>query len=349
MSSSSEGVGSEFSSSGYPRQWAEEELGQSAYERTLPEMLAIPEREVMTVNLNLTEVIATGLGVVPQVQAYREALVRSCADCRFDWVDGLEDSILALNYARAEYLTVTRPQRCPAAVWAEARLVRRVLMHDCRALAARGVLNKAMLRGVQKGRGFLELGTDLTVLAHALRAYARSEGGEVPAQVERAMVLAKAILTAGGRPNPKAETVVRARDLQNRAFTICMWRYNETRASVAYMRRDQGDVDRIVPSLYSARRARSAGSDRRKATNDAEAAPVVAAPMVAQPIVAQPAVAAPTVAPSAAVSPIVGERGQGDERELERKRARDRLIAVGPFEEEPVSAAPAGRRKNLPN
>ena len=73
MGSASEGVPFEVSATAYPQHWEEEELGQSAYERTLPEMAAIPAAKIMTVNLNLTEVIATGLGVVPQVRALATA------------------------------------------------------------------------------------------------------------------------------------------------------------------------------------------------------------------------------------------------------------------------------------
>ena len=358
MGSASEGVPFEVSATAYPQHWEEEELGQSAYERTLPEMAAIPAAKIMTVNLNLTEVIATGLGVVPQVRAHRDGLAKSCADCRFDWVDGLEDSLLCLNYARSEYLTVTRPPRCPTAIWAEARLVRRVLMHDWRALAVRGVLDKSMLKGVQNGKGYLELGTDLTVLAHALRTYSESVGRAVPVEVERATVLAKAILAAGGRHNPKAEVVMRARDLQNRAFTVCMWRYNETRASIAYMRRFHGDVDRIIPSLYSARRARLGSSQRPVVSAQATVAPTESNPIrnattsesVAS-IATLPAVPAPaarTLASEGSQTMQVGsdfklepalERDEAREREREHQRerqvARERLIAVGPFEEDP--------------
>jgi len=231
--------------------WEEEELGQSAYQRRVGEMLDLPKSKVATVNLNLTEAIATGLGVLPQVQAHREGLSKSVLDCRFHWVDALEDYTLALNFARAGYLTVTRPRRCSPEVWLEARQVRRVLMQDWRALAARGVLDESLLRGVRHGKGYLELGTDLTVLSHVHRAYAASSGAALPAEAERAPELARVILAAGGRPDRKSEAVVKAREMQNRAFAVFVRAYNEARAAIAYLRRDEGDVDHIIPSLYS--------------------------------------------------------------------------------------------------
>jgi len=238
----------------------ERELGQSAYQRRLTEMLELPKAKVAVVNLNLTEVIAAGLGVLPHVQAHRERLSKSVLDCRFEWVDGLEGYTLALNFARAQYLTVTRPKRCAPEVWLEARQVRRVLIHDWRALAARGLLDESPLRGLQRGKGYLELGTDLTVLSHVHRTYAASSGAALPPEDERASVLARSILAAGGRPDPKSEAVIKARDMQNRAFSLFIRAYNETRSSIAYMRRDEGDVDSIIPSLYAARRARVSGA-----------------------------------------------------------------------------------------
>lgn len=250
-----------------PQRWEQEELGQTAYQRRVGEMLALPVTKVLSVNRNLTEVVATGLGVLPKVQALREGLAQSVLDCRFHWVDALEDYTLALNFARAEYLTVTRPQRCAPEVWLEARQVRRVLMQDWRALAARGVLNDSLLRGVRAGKGFLELGTDLTVLSHVHRAYAASSGAALPVEAERAAVLARTILAAGGRPDRKSEAVVNARDLQNRAFSVFVRAYGEARASIAYMRRDAGDVDHIIPSLY-ARGRRTSGPRRVKSAQD---------------------------------------------------------------------------------
>jgi hypothetical protein len=270
MGSSSDGVSApegvvsalEKVSSELPRRWHEEELGQSAYHRRAREMLELPKSKVTVVNLNLTEAIAAGLGVLPNVQMHRERLSKSVLDCRFDWVDGLEDYTLALNYARAEYLTVTRPRRCAPEVWLEARQVRRVLMQDWRALATRGLLSESPLGGLRRGKGYLELGTDLTVLSHVHRTYAASAGVALPGEAERASQLARLILAAGGRPDPKSEAVIKARDMQNRAFTVFVRAYNETRSSIAYMRRDEGDVDRIIPSLYAARRARVSREQR---------------------------------------------------------------------------------------
>jgi len=251
-----------------PQRWEEEELGQIAYQRLIGEMLNLPQSKVTTVNLNLTEAIATALGVLPNVQAHREGLSKSVLDCRFHWVDGLEDYTLALNFARAGYLTVTCPPRCAPEVWLEARQVRRVLMQDWRALTARGVLDESLLRGVRAGKGYLEMGTDLTVLSHVHRAYAASSGAALPPEAVRAPELARSILTAGGRPDRKSEAVVKARDLQNRAYSLFLRAYNEARFSIAYMRRDAGDVDRIIPSLYAARWARTTSGRRAKSAKD---------------------------------------------------------------------------------
>ncbi|HYP99128.1 MAG TPA: hypothetical protein VER96_10655 [Polyangiaceae bacterium] len=263
------GVVSSAAASELSQRWDEEELGQTAYQRRIGEMLDLPNSKIAVVNLNLTEAIATGLGVLPNVQAFREALSKSVLDCRFQWLDALEDYTLALNFARAQYLTVTRPRRCAPEVWLEARQVRRVLMYDWRALAARGLLDESLLRGVRTGKGYLEMGTDLTVLAHVHRAYAAASGSALSAEAERASVLARSILAAGGRPDRKSEAVAKARNMQNRAFSVFVRAYNEARFSIAYMRRDEGDVDRIIPSLYAARRVRSAGGRRAKGAKEA--------------------------------------------------------------------------------
>jgi hypothetical protein len=361
MSSSNSGVSSPGgvvllpgqSTSELPRRWAEEELGQAAYQRCLPQMLALPPSQIKVVNLNLTELVATGLGVLPNVRTHRAALEKSVLDCRFHWVDALEDYMLALNYARAEYLTVTRPNRCSPELWLEARQVRRALMHDWYALGARGLLTESLLRGLKRGKGYLEMGSDLTVLSHVHRVYAASAGVAVPAEAERAEVLARWILTAGGRPDPKSKVVLQTRDMQNRMFTVAVRGYGEIRHAVTYMRRDQGDVDELFPSFYAARRtgastARRAVSTKPKDTTgrSAAAAPVSAeAPQAIQPSgeatqASAEAMQARAEAPPNGdmAAPTVNEAAVSDGRES----ASDRSVRpVQPFED---GARPRSRR-----
>jgi hypothetical protein len=320
-------------------------------------MLALPKSKVTVVNLNLTEAIAAGLGVLPNVQLHREGLSKSVLDCRFDWLDGLEDYTLALNYARAEYLTVTRPRRCAPEVWLEARQVRRVLMQDWRALAARGLSSESLLRGVQRGKGYLELGTDLTVLSHVHRAYAAAAGVPPPAEVERASQLARVILAAGGRPDPKSEAVIGGRDMQNRAFTVFVRAYNEARFSIAYMRRDEGDVDRIIPSLYAARRARVSRAQRAKSSKDLTAgsdppvAPGAALSGDALPVKSGAALASSgaAVASSGAAVASSGAALASSGAALASGGAERSVSSVQPFEDEARLSARQAERKGFVN
>lgn len=352
MGSSNDENSSEASSLGIPGRWEDEELGQAAFERFLPEMLDLPESKVMTVNLNVTQSIATAFGALERVRAHREDLVKACANCRFHWVDALEDCALALNYARAEYLTVTRPSRCSPEVWAEARRVRRALMHQWRGAAERTHVNDSLSLALQRGKGYLEMGADLTILAHALRAHSAGKGVEPSPEVQRAEALSKLILTAGGRPNARSEALVRARNVQNRAFTLFVRSFNETRLSMAYARRDERDFDDIIPSLYSARRSQSSRSKRRAGTTDevAESSAVTESSAGANAGVITSAQLSPTSTRTSAIAPVatctpLGVNAESS-AEVDRAKPRDSDAPVrppvspgGPFEDDARSGA----------
>jgi len=51
-----------------------------------------------------------------------------------------------------------------------------------------------------------------------------------------------------------------AADARNRVFTLLTRRYDQVRRAVVFLRWDEGDADRIVPSLYKKHRGSSIAS-----------------------------------------------------------------------------------------
>jgi hypothetical protein len=237
-----------------------ETSAEEAFARRLPEFLALSPKEVLHINLDLPSAIATALGVLPKVRALREALESAVRKYNFALVDGLEDYALALNHAHASYLATTRPIRCSRESLAEARLLRRKLLQDLKAFATRGLVEAEKWKQLRGAVGYVNLATDLSLLSHIYRSSAQllpSNPVASKAEIERATELAKQMLTAAGRRRPKAETAAVAADLRARVFTVFVRSYDETRHGIAFLRREEGDVDSIVPSLFSVHRARA--------------------------------------------------------------------------------------------
>jgi hypothetical protein len=90
--------------------WAnDEKLAAEAMTRIAAEAAALSADELSKVNLDLQQATATILGVLPEVMALRERIVKELPAFDITKVDKLEDYALALRFAHAAYQTAMQP------------------------------------------------------------------------------------------------------------------------------------------------------------------------------------------------------------------------------------------------
>jgi hypothetical protein len=249
----------------------DEEPVDAVIARRLPQLVALRPDELLVVNLELPSAIATALGVAPRLKALWRTLRSALLDFDFDLVEALEDFALVLNHAHGEYL-VAIPPEVPHARWVkEALHLRRALRAKARGLVAAGVISSDSLALLQGTASHRAVANDLVLLAELERRNVlgcSAQSVRTAQEAERVRIVTAELLAAMGNSQANAAELDAARDFRQRAFTLFVRSYAEARAGVAFVRRNHGDVDRLIPSLYSRRRA---GRARSKSTGAARA------------------------------------------------------------------------------
>jgi hypothetical protein len=246
-----------------------------AYERVRAEIEAVPASEVSVVNIDILIGVTTVLGSLPKLRQLRPQLA---AIPGFDIprFDRLEPIARALGHTHT--LLLRSSARPPIAELVEQAVkLREVLLMDATALATRGLLDSAALRGLKGAVGYRNLAFDLGALSNLLLqvwSQVRGKCAVQESELSLARTLADRLLTAVGRrqfesPAQSAATLTRAR-----AFTVFVKSYDQIRRAVTYLRWDEDDANEFAPSLYERR--------NKKKANEAAAPAPASNPVAAQ-------------------------------------------------------------------
>ncbi len=227
----------------------------AAFVRREVEIRAVPTDALAPINIDVITSMATVLGALPGLRELRPTIAMLPA---FDLAafDALEDYTMALGATHSRWMIATAPREALPELGAAAVEVRDTLVADATALARRGVLDGQLVANFRSGVGYRAVVRDLMGLTALLRD-AWDTVSRLTALEESELVaasnLADRIVGALGEralgPAHAAESTL----VRQQAFTLWMNAYNQARRAVAYLRWDQGDADKIAPSVYAGR------------------------------------------------------------------------------------------------
>jgi hypothetical protein len=277
----------------------DEVLVAEAYERVKGDLAALKPEEFLQLNVDIPTAVSTVLGVLPEVKALRDRIVKELPAFDVARFDKLEDYALALKDAQAGVLTSTEPVDDLQPLAEEAARVRETLLADAQALAKHGLVDSEQLSQLKGAKGYKNIAQDLDVLSMLLQANWQKIAGK-SATVQEDLALASRISTrllriVGLREQGPA-ALADAADRRLRAFTQLINTYEDARRAVQFLRAAEGDADSIAPSLYP-------GRPRRKQVDP------VPAPTPA-PVTPVATSGAPVVSPSvSSTAPAVSSKG----------------------------------------
>jgi len=226
-----------------------------AYERVLPELAALPEREVLGINIDLPQAVTTALGALKKIAAQREAIVRALPEIDIGQLDKLETYALAAGHAHATWMAASTVPPMKELAGQAVRL-RQLLCSDAVALANRGLLDSRRLRGLKGPQGHRNLAFDLLALAALLRERWPELRGKTAlelSELDAAGVLAEQLIVCMNARKQPAPLLAAAAEQRRRAFTLFVSAYDEARRAISFLRWKHGDADSIAPSLYAGR------------------------------------------------------------------------------------------------
>lgn len=271
-----------------------EALFDESYARVKADLDSLKPEELLQVNLDVTAAVTSTLGLLPEVKALREQIVKELPSFDIAAFDKLEDYALALSFANTTYLAATQPPDDLLGLNEEAGKMHDRLLADAKALAAHGLLDGAQLKQLVGGNGYKALAQDLQLLSQIMRvswSKIENKSATTADDLKAAAQLSVRLMRIVGLREQGPALLASATDQRLRAFTRFINVYEDARRAVGYLRARQGDADTIAPSLYP-------GRPRKRASE-----PEPAVPTAPQPATGSAPVSADSTQPIPAITP----------------------------------------------
>jgi hypothetical protein len=237
---------------------------RSAFELLKEEIAAVPEEQLVHINVDIPTAVTSALRALPAVRALRPQL-ETLVDYDLVQLDKLELYTLAAFHANTMYGMAIRPAESMPELVAEATRVRDLLYSDALALAHREMIDREAIRSVRTAIGYRPLANDLGVLATLLLDNwdaVKSRCAVVEADLVSADSLSHRILNAVAQKEQQpSSAVVKAALTRQRAYTLFFRAYSGARRGVTYLRWNHNDAEAIAPSLFA---GRSNGKGKRE-------------------------------------------------------------------------------------
>jgi hypothetical protein len=216
------------------------------------EVRAVPERELVAINIDVPSAVAMVLGALPELKGLRDKFAQLLG---FDVArfDKLRDYTLALGHAHAMFRGAAGPSDGTSGLADQVSTLRDVLQADATALAKRKILDEAQVTKLRGGSGYKNMAFEVVGLVGLLREHWDAIQGRSALkaeELEQAGQLAQELVTAVGTKEQAPVQVGAASLLRQQAFTLFMNAYDDARRAVSYLRWNEGDVDDIAPSLF---------------------------------------------------------------------------------------------------
>ncbi len=276
---------------------------RGAFAKLVTQLRSMPDDEFAAINIDVESAVATVLGALPAICAQKDQIAKEVPSFDISPLVNLELYTLALGHAHTAYETATQPSPALVALNSEAMQRRTVMVSDINMLVSRGLLEEGILNELKGINGYKNVAFDLFQLSDIYRknwdkiADRTSIKKEELDQVED---LADKLVTAAGVREQAPQLTAEATRDRQAAFTLFINAYNEVRAVIGFLRRKQGDVDSIAPSLFMGR-----VSTKKKSTDDTGDKPQTPVPV--PPTTNQPVT--PTANPTPAAKVNVSESG----------------------------------------
>ncbi|MGK3994066.1 hypothetical protein [Sorangium sp. So ce1024] len=243
----------------------------AAYGRVEPKLLALGPEDLVTVYVEVPRAVSSVLSALPHLRELREEIVRDLPNHPIEMLDELEDYALAAWYADLLYSTPAN-ELDTKKLTDEAGTLREGLLVAAEALAYRDLLDKQRVADIRKGKGHMDLASDLIALAELFRGSwdkVRAKTAVEDQELERAADLGVRLLAAlaskPGKGSSAAPKITDAADRRARAISLVAKAYEECRRAVAYLRWHDGGDGELAPSLLQKPRGRRPNAEKAAA------------------------------------------------------------------------------------
>jgi hypothetical protein len=225
----------------------------AAFEKHIDEIKAVDDESLAALNLDVPSAVATVLGSLPEIAAYRQAM-SALPGLDQTKIQDLEDYTLAAAEAHARWVTAMRPPPDILALNAQALTMRELLRSDATALAHRNLVAPEQVDAFKGYVGYKNVAFELIEWANLMRDNWNNIQGKTALteqEVQNAKDVGERLLRAAGLREQAPALQAEAAHLRQQAVTLFLAAYDETRRAIGYLRWHENDADTIAPSLYA--------------------------------------------------------------------------------------------------
>jgi hypothetical protein len=268
---------------------------RKAYEELLEEIRAVPEEQVLQINIDIPSAVTSVLGALPEIMALRPRMV-GLAEFSIAQLDKLGKYAMAMDHANTVHLMQSKSATPVAELVKRCERTREVLLADANTAVVRGLVDGSSLKELRGVNSYRNLVFDVFALAYLMRSnWSKLEGKTALTLVEllEAEQLADQLNVALGLREQGPAVTGPAAEIRSRAYTLFMQAYKAVRRAVQYLEPER--VDQIMPSIRVPR-GPSKRQEESEPQSEAPAAP--AATDTANAREREPAAAAPVDVPA---------------------------------------------------
>jgi hypothetical protein len=250
-----------------------------ALERVRPEMQALAEKELKLINLDPLASVCVARGALPRLMEMRDALSREFQSFDIVNLDRLELYAFALTQAQIRCQSVSRRSGSTKRLERLAQPMREQLLAEIQVLILRGLVSPSRLTRLRGRKGCRNLANDLLLLTAILRDVLPGIVGKTAVtrdELDAAESLGNELVAALGGKQQLSREAAAAADDRQRVFTLFVRAYGQVRRAVTFVRWDEGDVDRIAPSLFAKNKTAKRG--RKPEQSSIDSAPLAEVP-----------------------------------------------------------------------
>lgn len=242
---------------------------RAAFEKLLPAIEAMGDKPLSPVVVDITTAIGVVAAAVHNVQRLL-AQNGTLADITEARLEELSDCAGALAYANSLYLMATTPREPVAELSERGSDLRARLYGDVKRLVERSLVPGGELGRYVGTIGHKIIGADLQLLGDIVEHHWASVQGRTAItreEIDEAKRIGFELVTAVGIRDFAQTSVAEATRLRLHTYNLLLGRYDQLRRAISYARWDEGDGDKLAPSLYATTRGR-----RREPSSDLPAA-----------------------------------------------------------------------------
>ena len=220
------------------------------------DLKSLQPTDITQVNATVADIVRTARGTVPRLRKIRAEIAAETPRFDLSLIEKLAGYVNALEVTETACRAIPDRSSFDRELPARAFQHRDRLRKNAEILADAKLLDAKLFERLSGRKAHVNIADDLVELERTLRSAWPTIRNNCPLTNKDLQLATEMAAYLHARTNEFGADYAANLDLRARAFTLTVRTYNELRQAVTYVRRVQGDVDKVMPHLYAGKTRR---------------------------------------------------------------------------------------------